>query len=312
MRILANTRNMTHKEWASMRQASIGGSDAAAVCGLNPYSTLYTLWADKSGRLQPKEETEAMRQGRDLEEYVAKRFEEYSRKKVRRNNHILQHDTYDFITANIDREVVGEKAGLECKTTSVMNLKRFKNGEYPDQYYVQCVHYMAVTGYPKWYLAVLILNHGFHVFEIERDEEEIAALLEAERNFWQNYMIPDMPPPPDGTLATERAIRDIFTDAGGECELAKKEDIERYLILKEQRKQLDREIRLLEQGIKINMGDCETGYCGEYTVTWSKQKRTAVSKKRLQQVYPNIDLRKVMKTSSYRKFAVKKEEPTCS
>ncbi len=57
---------LTHEEWLEERRKSIGGSDAAALVGMNPYVTPYMLWADKTGRLPPKEDNEAMRQGRDL------------------------------------------------------------------------------------------------------------------------------------------------------------------------------------------------------------------------------------------------------
>lgn len=306
-RTLADTKNLTHEQWLDLRRRGIGGSDAAAVCGLNPYVTPYTLWADKTGRLSAKEENEAMRQGHDLESYVASRFEEYSGKRVRRKNFLLQHDTYDFVTANIDREVVGEKAGLECKTTSVLNLKKFKHGEYPDQYYVQCVHYLAVTGYEKWYLAVLILNQGFHVFEIKRDEEEIQALLEAERNFWESYVVPDLAPPVDGYKSTTESIHSVFSDAAGECELTCGQTIKKYLALKETRKGLDREIERLEQEIKTEMGENETGYCGIYTVRWPKQKRETISKERLLNTYPDVDYKKVTKISEFRRFSLKAE-----
>ena len=306
-RILADTRKLTHEQWLEQRRTGIGGSDAAVICGLNPYVTPYALWADKTGRLAPKEDNEAMRQGRDLEAYVAKRFEEHSGKKVRRKNFILQHDDYEFITANIDREVIGEKAGLECKTTSVMNLKKFKNGAFPDQYYVQCVHYLAVTGYQKWYLAVLILNQGFHVFEIERDEAEIAALLEAEKQFWKTYVVPDVPPPVDGHPATSRAISEVFADAGGECDLMGIATVQNYLTLKQSKKQIENEIEKLEQEIKTEMGACETGYCGDYTVRWAKQRRETIAKDRLLEAYPDLDYQKITKISEFRKFSIQEE-----
>ena len=118
-----------------------------------------------------------MRQGRDLEEYVASRWAEETGKKIQRINAMLYRDTYPFAHADIDRWVRGENAGLECKTTSVMNLKHFRGGDFPANYYVQCVHYMAVTGADRWYLAVLVFGQGFYHFTIERDEAEIAALM---------------------------------------------------------------------------------------------------------------------------------------
>ena len=127
-----STANMSRQEWLDLRRQSIGGSDAVAIIGLNPWSTPYAVWADKIGKLPEQEDNEAMRQGRDLEDYVAKRWCEATGKKVRMNNAILKNSRYPWAHANIDRDVIGENAGLECKTTSIMNLKKFKNGEYPE------------------------------------------------------------------------------------------------------------------------------------------------------------------------------------
>jgi putative phage-type endonuclease len=176
---------MPHQEWLEQRKKSIGGSDAASIIGLNPWSSPYSVWADKLGKIPPKEDNEAMRLGRDLEDYVAKRFTEATGKKLRRENNILINPEYPFAHANVDRMVTGEDAGFEAKTTSALNLKKFKNGEFPDNYYAQCTHYLAVTGCKRWYLGVLILGIGFEWFVLERDEDEIAALMNAEKNFWE-------------------------------------------------------------------------------------------------------------------------------
>ena len=102
-----------------------------------------------------------MRQGRDLEQYVADRFTEVIGKRVHQHTAMFHNPDYPFAHANIDRAV--ERAGLEYKTTSVMNLKKFRSGEYPENYYVQCVHYLAVTRWDRLYLAVLILNQGIRL-----------------------------------------------------------------------------------------------------------------------------------------------------
>jgi putative phage-type endonuclease len=307
-RILVNTKDMPREEWLKYRNLGIGGSDAAAVVGLNPYVTPYKLWAEKTGRLPEEEENEAMRQGRDLEAYVASRFEESTGKKVRRRNVMYQHAEYDFVLANIDREVIGEQAGLECKTTSVMNLRKFKNGEFPDQYYVQCVHYLAVTGYKKWYLAVLVLNQGFYVYEINRDEAEIVALVAAEKEFWETYIVPDVAPEVDGYVATSKTIDRIFADAGGECELIGSTAIQNYLALKDTLRQIRKEMRKAEQQIKVELGECETGYCGDYTVKWQKYTKASISKEKLKKRYPKIDLSKIMKSTEFRRFSIKSKE----
>ena len=119
--------DLSHDEWLALRRKGIGGSDAASIMGVSAYSSPYRVWADKTGRLEPLEDNEAMRQGRDLEAYVAERFTEATGKKVRRNNYMIFSKKYPFMLANIDRLIVGENAGLECKTTNFLNLKQFKN-----------------------------------------------------------------------------------------------------------------------------------------------------------------------------------------
>ncbi len=305
MKVIADTKKLSHEEWLELRRKGIGGSDAAAIVGLTPYITPYKLWAEKTGRLPEQEDNEAMRQGRDLEEYVAKRFEEATGKRVKRLNKMLMHDDYDFILANTDRQVIGENAGLECKTTSIMNLKKFKNGEYPDNYYVQCIHYMAVTGAKNWYLAVLVLNQGFYWFEIKRDEEEINALINAEVEFWNNHVVPDIAPPVDGYRPTSEAIDKVFRNAADyECQIIGLSNIENLLDLQKTKIALDKEIRRLQQEIKIELGECQTGYCDKYQITWKKINRATVSKELIRKVYPKIDLSKVSKSTSFRKFRI--------
>ena len=100
-RKLVKTTDITREEWLEYRRTGLGGSDAAVVMGLTPYRSKIELWADKTGRMPEAEDNEAMRTGRDLEQYVAERFCEAAGKKVRRRNYIFQHDEYDFITARM-------------------------------------------------------------------------------------------------------------------------------------------------------------------------------------------------------------------
>ena len=76
------TREMSEKQWQDARKGSIGGSDAAAIVGLNPYKSAYALWAEKSGKVEPEDISmkEAVRLGHELEPYVAKRFTEITGK----------------------------------------------------------------------------------------------------------------------------------------------------------------------------------------------------------------------------------------
>ena len=84
MKKLISTLNLNKESWLKYRKQGIGGSDAGAVCGLNPYRTAIQVYYDKTSDSIEDVDNEAMRQGRELEEYVAKRFCEASGKNVRR------------------------------------------------------------------------------------------------------------------------------------------------------------------------------------------------------------------------------------
>lgn len=92
------------------------------------------------------------------------------------------------MVADVDRMIVGERAGLECKTASAYSAGKWKDGQIPPHYLIQCVHYMAVTNADCWYLAVVILGQGFQWMKIERDEELIQNLIQIEQNFWENHV----------------------------------------------------------------------------------------------------------------------------
>jgi putative phage-type endonuclease len=299
----------SREEFLIERRTGIGGSDAAAILGLNPFSTPFTVWADKTGRLPDKEDNEAMRQGRDLEEYVVQRFEEKTGLKCRKKLQTIRNKKYPFALAHIDRWIPSEGCGLECKTTSVMNLKHFKNGEYPDSYYCQCVHYMAVTGAPRWHLAVLVLNQGFYTFVIERDEGEIDALMSAEAEFW-SYVETDTPPPLDGSDATTAALNAIYAESdGGAVELFGRETVVReHQELKKEIAELRTRQKLLAQILKTDMQSAEIGECGPYTVRWKNSVRASVSLDLLRKRYPKLDLSKVMTAQHSRRFSIREQE----
>ena len=109
-----STAHMTREEWLEARKHSVGGSEIGAILGLNRFQTALTVWSNKTGRLPDAEDNEAMRQGRDLEAYVAERFCELTGKRVKRNNYIMTNDDFPHLHANVDRLVIGELLCLSC------------------------------------------------------------------------------------------------------------------------------------------------------------------------------------------------------
>jgi len=306
--ITVSTRDMTHEQWLEERKKGIGGSDAPTVLGLNEYCSPYSLWAEKTGKLIPEDisDKEVVRLGNDLEAYAAERWAEKTGKKVRRWNSIIRNPDYPYAHANVDRLVVGEDSGLELKTTSSWDIaKQCKDGNFPDRYYAQCVHYLMVTGAKRWHLGVLCFGTGFFDFTIERDEAEIAALAEAERVFW-TCVTEDRAPGVDGTKATTDALKTIYKDStpGSTIDLtAVGHHIESFNSLGKQIKELkalqDEQANL----IKDFMADSEKGTFGNLTVSWQSSSRRTFDKNKYEELNGKI-ADEYYKTSETRTFKV--------
>ena len=303
------TKNLSREEWLRLRREGIGGSDAAALVGLSPWGSPLSVYLDKKGLSPQKPQSEAMRQGTDLEEYVARRFVEETGKSVRRCNYILKHPEKPWMLANVDRMVVGEEAGLECKTTSAYNAAGYEEGEIPRHYYVQCQHYMAVTGLPKWYLAVLVLGVDFHVFEILKDDEDIAALEEAEERFWHEHVEPGIPPAPAGTSSDGEALAILYPHSDETvANLHGLEGTADMLVaLKAQKKALEEEIERYEQTLKSAMGTAEKGILDGYRVSWRSSTRISLDAKRLKLDRPDI-YEQYGKSTETRTFSIRREK----
>lgn len=310
MKKLCSTKDMPREEWLAWRRGGIGGSDAAVIVGLNPYRSRLELYADKLGLMPEREDSEAMRIGRDLEAYVADRWAEATGKKYRRTNFMYCHDRYDFIRANVDREVIGEKAGLECKTTSVYNKSDFENGEIPLSYYCQCQHYMAVVGYERMYLAVLVLGKAFYHFVIERSEEEINTLLENEVEFWRQYVENRLPPEPDGSESAAAAIRAMQGESsrpeGFKLMMQYENDLAHLNALNGQIKALQREAEGIKQALMLALEEAESGESEQYRISYGPQNRVNVDLAALREKYPQA-YKECSKNIQYRALKIKEK-----
>lgn len=267
-------------EWLRERQKGIGGSDVGAIMGVNQYKTAFNIYLEKTEPiLNVEKQSEAARQGTDLEDYVAMRFTEETGKKVRRDNRHLIHKDYPFMVANIDRKVVGENAILECKTVTPYNLKEWEGEEVPASYMLQCQHYMAVTGAEKVYLAFLIFSTKFDYREIKRDEELIDIIIEAEKEFWK--MVQDKTPPAlDGSSAAEKWVNEKYKKVN-EGETINLDSSWRDLLnqrqeLKEYRDDVDKQIKEIENQLKQNIKHAEYANAPGYNISYK-----SVSSKRL-------------------------------
>lgn len=291
MKKLVSTLNLNRDEWLKYRKRGIGGSDAGAVCGANPYVSPLQVFTDKTSEEISDYDNEAMRQGRDMENYVAERFMEATGKKVRRANAMFQDESYPFMLADVDRLCVRERAGIECKTVNLYSADKWKDGQIPAHYMLQCYHYMAVLNLDSFYIAALIFGKEFIYHKIERDEEVIQNLREIEKDFWEKHVLTGIPPAPDGSEAADEWIRSklAFASKGKSIPLLGFDDkLRRREEVTAQMEQLKIEKTQIEQEVKLYMGDAETAENDQFRVTWKNTETSKLDVTKLKEEHPDL------------------------
>ena len=311
MKRLVDTTKITREEWLKYRKMGLTGTDAACIVGLNPYKSAMQVFIDKTTDNIEEYDNEPMRQGRDLEEYVAQRFCEETGKKVRRINAICISDEHPFMLADFDRIVVGERAGLECKTVSAYAYasSQWKGGALPLHYQLQCMHYLSVSNLERWYVAVLILGKGFGIHTIERDEELIRSLNTIEKRFWEDNVLAGVMPEPDGSKQAGELLAKYYpTEKGKKAVLT--EDISLQLRRREELadiiKKMETEKKTIEQSLLkyLSENDSTEAENTEFFVRWSSYNTTRVDADRLKKEEPEI-YERFKKTSPVNKLTIK-------
>ena len=306
MKKLIATKGLDKETWLKYRKRGIGGSDAGAVCGLNPYRTAMQVYEDKTTDTIEEFDNEAMRQGREFEDYVARRFMEATGKKVRRSNFMYYDEEHPFMLADVDRMIVGENAGLECKTASPYLADEWKDGKIPIFYQIQCHHYISVCNADAWYIAVVIYGREFRYYRIERDEEALSDLRRIEQNFWENHVLRRRLPKPDGSELADKVISGYFRQSmketkpltGFDEKLDRRQELE--LLLEE----MTTEKKQIEQELKLYLGEAEAAENANYRVSWKSVSSQRIDEKRLKEERPEV-YEQYRKTLNFRRFTVK-------
>ena len=72
--VLVAPYSTPREEWLQLRQSGIGGSDALAVMGLDPWCSRMEVYLDKTGQLPERDATDRMRWGQLVEDTIARYF----------------------------------------------------------------------------------------------------------------------------------------------------------------------------------------------------------------------------------------------
>jgi putative phage-type endonuclease len=280
-------------EWKAARKQGISGSDALAAMGLDSRKQRAHLWREKKLEL-PDQENEAMVAGRFLEPAVKQLFTWHTNLPVADNDALLRSVAWPWMLATPDGFVQDEGGtwGLfEAKTTTVHLADEWADDAVPERAAAQTMHYLAVTGLPFAYVAVLI-NNRLQWRYMERDERLIRRIVELEEEFWELVQGDTMPDVVYGRDADD-LLRELYPTAtpGSSIDVTDEQAqlVENWRSCTQQAKHWATRASEAGQLVKAILGDAETLTFGDRVLaTWKNQDHREFDREAFRAAHPEL------------------------
>lgn len=288
--------------WHAWRAQGLGGSDVAAVLGISPWSSPYSLWAEKVGLVDNRSDsTEAQEFGKRAEAMLAQWFHDKTGLWVHGEQAWCVHPDKPWMRCTIDGMVCEPGTDdtdlalgvLEIKTT--IDSQKDWADEVPVYYACQATWNMLVTGTTRCWFAVLHMAFGrprFEVYEFTLDPSDAAFVEQACETFWLQHVVTGLPPEVDGSDATTDTLAAMWPDAAGGVEAT--DEVLRAIIEREQwaqtKEMAEAEVERLSNVVRIHIGDAEqlVDATGKKLASWKFQDTTRLDTKALRAELPEL------------------------
>lgn len=284
------------------RHTYLGGSDAAAACGVSPWQTPLQLYLEKT-----QDERQAVRKesnsndpmywGTVLEAPIANSAKGLGLK-LRKVNKEFIHPKYPFIRGHIDRKVEGEDEMVEIKNIGYRTAEHWGEtgtDQIPLYYMTQAFHYLGLTPYKGCHFLVLVGGQDLRHYYLPRDDATIKMLYAKEAEFWEKVQTGSPPEPTtseDINLLFPKSVAEIL-----DASPAMVGNLRSLEHAKTSQKAANEIVESYENIIKYEMGQADTISMGEYLpATWKSQNRTGFDTAKFKEDHP--DLYKIYKTTS--------------
>lgn len=329
--------DLDRSSWLRWRRNGLGGSDIAAILGLSPWASPWSVWADKVG-LTPIDESDAehLEFGRRAEPMLATWFHDRTRLYVAGEQTCCEHPDHPWMRVTVDgfafdgnvadedqrldvvlgfagRETAA--AAVEFKTTQD-SVKSWEDDGPPVYYQTQAIWTSIVTGIPVVWFAVLHMSYGrpqFRTYEFHFDLEDRELVEKKAREFWEGHVLTGTPPPVDASDATCRALNTAWITNGESVEADDVDviNVEELRRLKAEAKALEEQISLRENAIKAALAEATVLTRGldskdrpVVLATWKSSPSSRIDTKAIRVAHPDL-CAEFTKTSESRRFLLK-------
>lgn len=256
--------------WLAERRRGLGGSDAPAVLGWGGHSTPLEVYTSKVTDLDRDDldDNEYVAWGRILEDVIAREWARREGKRIRRGPALVQSTRWPWMLASVDRLVLapsGNKpvAIVECKNRSNW-VSRDWEDELPSDVTAQVLHYLAVYGLHRGYVACLVGGNQLRTFTVDADDALLTELAEAEREWWDSYVVPRALPPLTASPSNARELARLHPNPDGVVAM----DSDGVDLLRRRRKAAEvakaaaAEVDSLDDEVRLLLADRVEGHIG--------------------------------------------------
>jgi putative phage-type endonuclease len=200
------------KKWLSMRPGGIGASEVATMLGGSQWHTPVELWMQKTGRAEGFSGNYASRRGQHLEAFVLAAYADAHPDTIVEAYpdvpSMLAHP--DVPQARCSLDALGhnrdESLVIEIKTAGHRQRGKWIDGAMPDDYQLQVLHQLAVTGLDTAHIAVDVAGE-YEERVLFRDADKCDRIIEAVARWWHDHVELDVMPKPD-----PKRDRDLLAD----------------------------------------------------------------------------------------------------
>ena len=213
---------MDREQWLEDRKQGLGGSDIASALGLSPFRTRRELWGIKTGEIIDSVDNRFTRAGIAMEQSIAVLAAQEYGWTLRQKHIAVEHRAYPILRGNVDRLIVGERAGVECKLVDGMAFRLNDawgdedTDQVPPYYLLQCLLYAMILDYPLWYLVALVGGNDLKRYVIRRDPALEQLIIDGAHEFW-GFVETKQPPPLDyESPTTVPLLRKLYSGTNGE------------------------------------------------------------------------------------------------
>lgn len=299
---------MEGPQWLEERRRVIGGSDVAAIMGMNPWKTAYRVYQEKRKEVEDWQGNQATDWGKRMEPALRQWYSDVTGRPVRLPDKIIVSGKYPFMGASLDGYTDDGRI-VEIKTArSGKDWGEPGTNQIPDYYAVQVHHYMTITGFQVADIPVSIAGSSPSLYIVEADKEISEMIIEACAKFWERVQSGN---PPDPVTYADAVARFGKIKSDGSI-IATTELIEAIAGLKQIRaqiKELEEHEEAWKARIIIALGeqaDTLIDSAGQTLVTYKLANgRKLFDSKSLEKEMPEVYQKYLKQSEPARRFLVK-------